>query len=280
MKANAFLNSFLLLVLICFLQNCTLQKRIYQKGYYVSFKKNKTIPKSTIEIVSDINSNDLLASNNNDLSNIFTKKTHPADSCGDLLIFNDSTRLAVKVVEINEQQVKYKRCDNFNGPQFSVYKNKVATIIYSNGVKEVLTKRSVGCKDSLILINGNKMLVAVTEVTSEFVKYKSCNDLKGPERELSLSNIGKIRYSDGRVTKYNEVVITPPEQETKASKIVRIILGGILIGLGIAIIIGLFTLGSTANALFALYILFILFSILFTIAMGWHQNLPFNPWFF
>jgi len=275
MKIKTFHYYFLVTVILCLFQNCTVQKRIYQKGYYVSNKKAQSTLKHKPENGMNTSNTDLFASNNNDLASILSKKNNPSDTCGDLLFLNDSTRLAVKVTEINEQYIKYKRCDNFTGPQYTVTKNKIAMVLYSNGVKEVFTKVVTGCKDSLILINGNTMLASVIEVNNEVVKYKSCNDLKGPARELNMSNVGRIRYSDGRVAKYNEVVKPPEEKESHINKMLRNILGGILIALGVSIIIGLSTIGPSAALLGILYILFLLFLIGFMFAMGWQQNFPF-----
>lgn len=264
----------------CLFQNCSVQKRIYQKGYYVSHKKNQGSTKFKSENSTNTSNTDLIASNNNDLASLLSKKTHPADTCGDMLFLNDSTKLTVKVTEISDQLIKYKRCDNVTGPQYTISKSKIAMVVYNNGVKEIFTRAITSCRDSLIMINGNGMLASVIEVNSEVVKYKSCNDLKGPIRELNMSNVGRIRYSDGKIAHYNQIVITPVEQDKKLSKAVRIILGAILIAIAISIVIGLLTIGAGANLLAALYILFLVFSFGFMYSMGWQQNLPFNFGFF
>lgn len=280
MKVSSFQYYFFTIIITCLFQNCTVQKRIHQKGYYVSHKKHTNNLKSKNENSTPVNDNYLIAGLNNELSYGLIKKILPADTCGDILIFNDSTHLAVKVLEITDQIIKYKRCDNFNGPNYSTNKNKIATIVYSGGAREVFSKPIVGCKDSLILINGNTMLVAITDVTNDFVKYKSCNDLKAPERELNLSNIGRIHYSDGRVKNYNEVVITPTEKDNEPHEALKFIFGALLIGLGVAILLGLLTLDPASALLVVFYLLFIIFSLAFVYSMGWYQNMPFNPWFF
>jgi hypothetical protein len=42
----------------------------------------------------------------------------------------------VKVIEISDREIKYKRCDFLNGPTYTISKNKVYLIEYANGIKE------------------------------------------------------------------------------------------------------------------------------------------------
>ena len=43
-----------------------------------------------------------------------------------------------KVLEITDNAIKYKRCDNLDGPLISVSKANVFSIKYSNGTKEII----------------------------------------------------------------------------------------------------------------------------------------------
>jgi hypothetical protein len=60
------------------------------------------------------------------------------DTCGDQIIFKSGDIVAAKVLEITEDKIKYKRCDNIDGPLFVVSKSSVHSIKYVNGTTEVI----------------------------------------------------------------------------------------------------------------------------------------------
>jgi hypothetical protein len=59
---------------------------------------------------------------------------------GDLLFLKDGRHLAVVVLEIMPEIVKYKDFDNLTGPIYSIYKSDIAQIILQNGKIETFTK--------------------------------------------------------------------------------------------------------------------------------------------
>jgi hypothetical protein len=58
----------------------------------------------------------------------------------DTLIKRNGEELEVKVLEINLQEVKYKRFDNLEGPTISIAKTDVFMIKYENGTKVTFTE--------------------------------------------------------------------------------------------------------------------------------------------
>lgn len=58
--------------------------------------------------------------------------------CQDLLIKKDSSRLEVKLLEVNPRALKFKLYSNLNGPDYIIDKMEVALIIYQNGIQEVI----------------------------------------------------------------------------------------------------------------------------------------------
>ncbi len=54
----------------------------------------------------------------------------------DTLFFNNQTTVVAKIVEINPTQIKYKRLDNIDGPQYVVPKSDLNYVVYSTGLKE------------------------------------------------------------------------------------------------------------------------------------------------
>ena len=54
----------------------------------------------------------------------------------DTIILRSGAVIIGKVEEIGQSELKYKRCDNLNGPVISVLKSDVSKIYYSNGTNE------------------------------------------------------------------------------------------------------------------------------------------------
>ena len=54
----------------------------------------------------------------------------------DTIILRSGARITGKVEEINQVEIRYRRCDNLTGPIISISKYDVATILYINGTRE------------------------------------------------------------------------------------------------------------------------------------------------
>ncbi len=57
----------------------------------------------------------------------------------DLLFKTDSTKLEVKIVEINPTEIKYKLFNYEDGPKSTILKSEVAVIIFKNGDRKVIS---------------------------------------------------------------------------------------------------------------------------------------------
>jgi len=55
----------------------------------------------------------------------------------DTLTMRNGENIPVKVIEVGTLEVKYKKLDNLNGPDFSILKSELSMIQYENGSKEV-----------------------------------------------------------------------------------------------------------------------------------------------
>jgi hypothetical protein len=54
----------------------------------------------------------------------------------DTLSIRSGENILVKVIEVGTSEVKYKKLDNLNGPDFSILKSDLLMIKYENGTKE------------------------------------------------------------------------------------------------------------------------------------------------
>ncbi len=54
----------------------------------------------------------------------------------DTLVKRSGEKMLVKVLEVNTTDIKFKRFNNQDGPEYSIYKTEVQYIVYSNGLRE------------------------------------------------------------------------------------------------------------------------------------------------
>lgn len=141
--------------------SCSVQKRKYQKGFYVSNpKQQKHVQKNVSGKQKKETENDNLISKTNtlqtynsediDLSASLNNKTislakvhlplltNENDSLCDILVLKNGDEVKAKVLEISPIEIKYKKCNMPEGPLYVVKKSDVFMIKYANGTKEVI----------------------------------------------------------------------------------------------------------------------------------------------
>jgi transcriptional regulator of met regulon len=160
-----------------------IQKRKYTKGYHSSLawrkirKESKStekdfyklnIDKSALEEVLNKNSLDpqretnraIYASADNSPA-LFTKdiKTEITDinnglqqledtSKCDLLIMKSGIEIDAKVLEVGTDEIRYKKCDNINGPTFTKNNKEIFMIKYANGSKSLFNEDKLDKEDN------------------------------------------------------------------------------------------------------------------------------------
>ena len=141
--------------------SCSVQKRKYQKGFYVSnHKQQKHVQKNVSGKQKKETENDNLISKTNtlqtynsediDLSASLNNKTislakvhlplltNENDSLCDILVLKNGDEVKAKVLEISPIEIKYKKCNMPEGPLYVVKKSDVFMIKYANGTKVVI----------------------------------------------------------------------------------------------------------------------------------------------
>lgn len=56
----------------------------------------------------------------------------------DVIVRNDKSEIKVKVTELSDLTIKYKKWDNQDGPLYNIAKSDVFMIIYANGQREIM----------------------------------------------------------------------------------------------------------------------------------------------
>jgi hypothetical protein len=174
---------YILLSSLILLSACSVKKRTYRKGYYVdwAFKSNKAKENSTQKIakkntvVQKKEELQIPAEATNEVASISNAVTNKIilpkkllvlkDTCGDIINLRKGDIVKAKVLEINETQIKYKRCDNLDGPLMVINKNDVYSIKYTNGNTDNFIKtfqvnsniRTGGSGSSYNRVNGDKI---------------------------------------------------------------------------------------------------------------------------
>lgn len=76
-----------------------------------------------------------------------------ASSAQDIIVKIDGTKILSKVLEVNIENVKYKKQSNLNGPTYTISKSEIISIYYENGEKDFFDKNPSypGGEDALLL---------------------------------------------------------------------------------------------------------------------------------
>ena len=170
----------LLLSLFLF-SSCSIEKRRYNPGFHVEWfssngtKKTPDTNKKTVFthfVTQKVDSLLACVSKHSDSShslissygtlelqkehledNLFLSQGADSNKC-DLMILKNGEELNVKVTEIGEELVRYKMCNNLDGPIFTKRVSEIFMIKYPNGTKTVL-KSVTESEPSTISPNSN-----------------------------------------------------------------------------------------------------------------------------
>jgi hypothetical protein len=165
------------LLLFISISACTFQKRLYRNGYSLHWNAKSEISK--IDLTNDeidhsasqlkLLDNSALASSSREINlvdenQLFDLKSNinaldfkfeesiDSSKC-DLILFKNGDEISAKVLEITPTEVKYKRCDNIEGPTNTVNKSSIFSITYVNGSKEIIKTEKIVDNNSNINAN-------------------------------------------------------------------------------------------------------------------------------
>jgi hypothetical protein len=161
------INILLVLVFIAVtFSKCHVMKRTYRNGYYIAWdkkashlKNDNTLKKEDAELndivkyTEPVISELLLASNERAITLIEKKKhveviTQLTDTCGDIIKLKNGDEIVAKVLEVSQTTIKYKKCNNLDGPLMVESIDNVFMIKYVNGSKDVFNKPTKQIVDS------------------------------------------------------------------------------------------------------------------------------------
>lgn len=173
---------YLLLICSIVFSSCSIQKRVFRKGYHVVWDHHKKASEQVVivdtKIVHELKEETLIASGADREKIVLPKEkskfVFDKDTCGDVINLRNGDELKVKLVEIGEEFIKYKRCDNINGPTLAVEKKRVEKITYVNGGEE-----------NVVVLNEEGYQVANNDGAYTHV----------PKRENKLGNLSMVLHA-------------------------------------------------------------------------------------
>ena len=76
----------------------------------------------------------------------------------DVIVKKDGTTILSKVLEVNEENLKYKKLKNLQGPTYSVSLSEIMSVNYENGEKDTFEKINNPIKDSSNQMTSTKLI--------------------------------------------------------------------------------------------------------------------------
>lgn len=152
MRTYSNIVSLIIAVWVVFLSSCSLQKRIYSKGFYASRntslkekKQDKYI--DTSFFVTKINpvkqkKNTVLLTSGTKTIPTLIKEFSLFTGC-DTIVLRSGAKMLANVTEIGINEVKFKNCIAPNDPLITLKKADISYILYGNGRKEVMEVQPV-----------------------------------------------------------------------------------------------------------------------------------------
>jgi TM2 domain-containing membrane protein YozV len=152
---------FLIVILASIMTSCSIEKRLYLSGYHIDRNVNTkstqasksalfSSEKDLVDENNELKLEDVSASVNVEpniakpvlteeikVAKIIEEKT--SQEC-DIMLLVEGKELLVKVLEIGLNEVKYKMCNNLNGPTYIRSKNEIFFITYPNGTRDIITR--------------------------------------------------------------------------------------------------------------------------------------------
>ena len=111
-------------------------------------------------------------------------KASTFDDC-DNIILRNGDEVRAKVIEVQEELIKYRKCDNLSGPLYSVKKVDVYLVKYANGTKELMKEKNQDTQAAVI----TKTMSNNTPAPAEIEKPND-SDVLTNEKIIKLSKLG------------------------------------------------------------------------------------------
>jgi hypothetical protein len=153
------------IIIISFFSACSVEKRRYTSGYHIQWKNSKhndgrnesardgkaggnhkistTEASSSVNVMYDevitASADHAIIMSNNAAEKINTYADILPEEC-DVIILKNGEEVKGKVTDITPDEIKYRKCDDLNGPAITLKRSEVFMIKYPNGTKDVIAQ--------------------------------------------------------------------------------------------------------------------------------------------
>lgn len=115
----------------------------------------------------------------------------------DILVKTDKSEVKVKVIEITDAAIKYKKWDNADGPLYNIAKSDVFMIIYTNGQREIIKQTDNSPADASTANSGTSLSHVGSSSALSSINYQA-NTGAGIDTAVDYKNL-KIKYKPSRI---------------------------------------------------------------------------------
>jgi len=105
----------------------------------------------------------------------------------DQLFKKDNTKLDVKILEINQTEIKYKLFTYQDGPTIIIAKSDVALIIYQNGVHEVFNQQAPPTPQPIVIYHDNLPRKKQQKLDTDSAKLAHYNEVTSTKNLVALN---------------------------------------------------------------------------------------------
>ena len=152
---NMRMKAIIAILLINVFSSCSLQKRLYTKGFYSgkNASAKSQIKEDTLNLLTgNIKAIDtkekkkkpvLLADKSANKNTSFLDITYKLTGGCDTIVLRNGAKINANVSEISQTHIKFKNCGATNEPDISMNKDDINYIILSNGQKEVFEPKKI-----------------------------------------------------------------------------------------------------------------------------------------
>lgn len=118
---------------------------------------------------------------------------HAQEQKVDVIIKSDGTKIEAVVTEVDVDLIKYKLANNLMGPTYSLKKDDIASVLYSNGTSEVFPKRTSNVSVTNGTYNGSAHLTGLA--------LEQYNNAK------ALNTAGSVLWAVGSITVFTGLFV-------------------------------------------------------------------------
>ncbi len=142
----------------------------------------------------------------------------------DVITMLEGKKIDAIILEVNSNQVKYKKKNDPDGPTFTINKLDIQTILYGNGDIENFNESSLENEfqkvlDTIVRKDKPSIQGSVIEINDKYIRYRKSRSEQGPVFTVNRLDASKVIFANGEIDNLDgsprelskpESVISPP----------------------------------------------------------------------